>query len=328
MRTDGTTRTSCTRQVLTGCVALLLATAHGAAAQRPFERIVVFGDSLSDTGNAFTLLGASSTPPDYGLSPFLVPSAPYARGGLHFSNGATWIEQFARPLGLAGSVRPAFRGSNPGATNYSVGASRAYDDGSNVNLSVLVGIFLQQFGGVAPGDALYVIEMGGNDVRDALAVFAGGGDGAPILQASLASIAQNIQTLYASGARTFLVWNVPDIGLTPAVRTLDAAIPGAVALATMLTVSFNAELEALLAQLSAARPGIELVKFDMFHTIHQIAANPASFGLTDVVNACVTPGDPPFACRNPDEFLFWDGIHPTKAVHAIVARQALDVLVK
>ena len=79
------------------------------AAQGPFASIVAFGASLSDSGNAFALRGGTNTPPDYLLDPLLVPSAPYARGGHHFSNGATWIEQFARSQGLAGSVRPAYQ---------------------------------------------------------------------------------------------------------------------------------------------------------------------------------------------------------------------------
>src|SRR5947208_1318127 len=65
-------------------------------AQSRFSGIVVFGTSLSDPGNAFALSGDAGTPPDFTLNPLLVPSAPYAKGGHHFSNGATWIEQFAR----------------------------------------------------------------------------------------------------------------------------------------------------------------------------------------------------------------------------------------
>lgn len=78
------------------------------AARAPFTSIVVFGTSLSDSGNAFALRGETNTPPDCALDPFLVPSVPYAAGGHHFSNGATWIEQLARSTGLAGSARPAY----------------------------------------------------------------------------------------------------------------------------------------------------------------------------------------------------------------------------
>src|SRR3954453_8705413 len=88
--------------------ALIVARAAApSAARSPFAGIVVFGTSMSDSGNAFALVGGTSTPPDYDLDPFLVPNAPYARGGHHFSNGATWVEQYARTIGLAGSVRPA-----------------------------------------------------------------------------------------------------------------------------------------------------------------------------------------------------------------------------
>src|SRR6266567_4301333 len=69
--------------------------------------------------------GTSDPPPYDTLDLFLVPRAPYARGGHHFSNGATWVEQFASPLGLTENVRPAFQGSSVKATNYAVGGARA-----------------------------------------------------------------------------------------------------------------------------------------------------------------------------------------------------------
>lgn len=294
------------------------------AAPAPFGRIVAFGTSLSDSGNAFALRGGTNTPPDYLLDPLLIPSAPYARGGHHFSNGATWIEQFARSRGLAGTVRPAFRASSPNATNYAVGAARAYDDGINLNLPAQVDAFLQQFGGVAPSDALYAIEMGGNDIRDALVAFPSGGAGL-ILQNANISIAQSIKMLYDAGARDFLVWRAPNVGLTPAIRRLNQINPGAMQLATGLTQAFNAGLDSVVTQLSGL-PGIRIARLDAYRLLNDLVADPAAFGLTNVTAACVTPNVPPFTCGSPDEFLFWDGIHPSKAVHAIIAQEAASVL--
>ena len=294
------------------------------AAQAPFARIVAFGASLSDSGNAFALRGGTNTAPDYQVDPLLVPSAPYSRGGHHFSNGATWVEQFARSRGLAGTTRPAFLGSTDNATNYAVGGARAYEDGINVNLSAQMEAFLQQFGRVAPSDGLYAIEMGGNDIRDALVAYGNGSDGGAILQAAIRSIADNIGALYMAGARDFLVWRAPNVGLTPAIRSLG---PGAVGLGTQLTVGFNTGLDGAVAQLSAL-PGINIVRLDAYGLLSDLVAHPAAYGLSNVTTACITPNVAPFACQHPDEFLFWDGIHPTSAVHAIIAEKAAAALAR
>ena len=154
----------------------------------------------------------------------MFPSAPYARGGHHLSNGPTWIEQLAQPLGLSRSVNPAFKGSNPFAMNFAVGMARARNDFTNPSLSLLVSAFLQKTGGVARADALYVIQIGANDVRDASPQLLWKGISLPILQAAAAAIAANVSTLYAAGARQFLIWNVPDIGLTPALAIADTLV--------------------------------------------------------------------------------------------------------
>ena len=304
-------------------LALLIAFPAAGAAQGLPGGIVVFGDSLSDPGNGFTFVHTSSTPPDYGMGPLLIPDAPYARGGHHLTNGATWIEQLARPLGLAGSVQPAFRSSSPVALNFAIGTARARDDGTNPSLAFEVAAFLQKTGGVVPTDALYVIQIGGNDLRDAVAT----GDpvqGLAILQAATAAIADAVSMLYTAGARNFLIWNVPDASFTPLAQIVDAQIPGTAAAASLATTIFNTLLAGALAPLGVL-PGINLVPFDANALITTIVNNPAQFGLTNVTDACVMPGDPPFTCQQPDEYLFWDGIHPTEAAHAIVA-QAVAVL--
>lgn len=303
-----------------------------AAAQITFARIVVFGTSLSDPGNAFALLSRAShgysltkpqiTPPYDTLNELLIPDAPYAKGGHHFSNGATWIEQLARGRGLAGNVRPAFQGSNTKATNYAVGGARAIDDLEGVNLPDQIGAFLLDYP-QAPGDALYVVEMGSNDVRDALvAAVTLRGDPGEIISNALESISNSIEILYGAGARKFLVVNVPNLALVPAVKALDE---GAVGAAAELTVAFNTGLVGKVTSL-ADLPGIEIAQGDAYKTITDLYSSPQDFGLTEVDKPCVTPNTPPYSCKMPDTFLFWDGIHPTKAVHAIFAQNVAATL--
>ena len=115
-----------------------------AAADFTYDGLVVFGDSLSDSGNKYVVTGLSNTPPYDLLDPFLVPDGPYTKGGLHHSNGKTWVEQYAQPLGLGDLVRPALR--NPGeATNYAYGGARARDASAtspNLHLPGQVDTFL------------------------------------------------------------------------------------------------------------------------------------------------------------------------------------------
>ncbi len=279
------------RWALMGLLALVLLTPGLAAAQTTFARVVVFGTSLSDPGNAFALIKQMTLPPYDTLDQFLVPNAPYGKGGHHFTNGATWVEQFARPLGLAGDTRPAFQASNLGATNYAVGGAIARDVGIDT-LSAEVTAFLRDFNNTAPSDARYVVEMGANDVRDALAAFAAHGDADAIIRDALSGIDANIRRLYTAGARKFLVWKVPNIGLTPAVRILETCVPsetcvpvpGAIQAAEFLSQSFNSGLDTLVGSL-AGLPGIEIVRFDAYQKLEDLVANPGAFGLRVVDRA-------------------------------------------
>jgi phospholipase/lecithinase/hemolysin len=298
------------------CLAVMLAVPAGADAQSTPTQLVVFGTSLSDPGNAFALVGTSATPPDFTLDPFLIPSAPYARGGHHLSNGETWVEQLARDWHLGGTAGPAFQNQNPTATNYAVADARARDVAGSFNLSAQVDAFLRDVGGIAPSDAVYVIEIGSNDIRDALSP---GADAGTILGEALTAIAHSISVLYAAGARNFLVWNVPDIGLAPALTIVDSMNPGAAAATTLAIQQYNAVFFGMLAGLPTVLPGINIIPFDAFGVIREIALHPSDYGLTNTTDSCLTPLVAPFACQHPDEYLFWDGIHPTTAVHGIVA---------
>jgi phospholipase/lecithinase/hemolysin len=302
-------------------VVLLEPSAAGAGTADAYDRIVTAGDSLVDPGNAFVLLGISEVPPFAAL----VPDAPYARGGHHFSNGPTWVEQLGAMLGLKRSTKPAFRVPVV-FSNYAVGSSRARPVGP-VYLGLQVDRFLADFERAAPSDALYVVHIGGDDLRDALVALQTDPTFATsfaIIVAALTAIQDNIVALASAGAHTFLVPNAPDLAVVPEVRL---AGPDAQAAGTFLATVFNVGLEALLSGLEGPPLGLKIFRLDIFSLSEEIVATPAAFGLTDAVNPCITPltSAHPF-CSLPDQFLFWDGIHPTRAGHAIIAERALEAL--
>lgn len=324
-----------TSHILAILMALGLVGTVSLAQEKQFDRIVVFGSSLSDSGNAFVIL---SNPQDYGfdescnlgtpanmppydqLDAFLIPDGTYARGGHHVSNGATWVEQFARGKGLSGSTKSAFGNEGIKASNYAVGGARAVDYPCRFNLSNQLVAYEQDALKITE-KTLFVFEIGGNDVRDALAT-----QNPDILANALYNIANTIEVLYSQGARKFLLVNVPAIGKTPAINTLNAIIPGVADAANALSQGFNANLMSLQVLLNGILPNVDIRTLDLYTLLNEIIDSPENFGITNTTDACVTPNVAPFTCKNPDSYLFWDGIHPTKVGHEIMAQKAAEVL--
>lgn len=290
------------------------------------ERLVIFGDSLSDPGNFFTETG------EYVEAPYEpVPGAPYKIGGFHFSNGRTWIEQLAADLHVPASAGPATRA--PGVfTNYAFGRARARVGAGFplFDLSWQVDRFLDDFGGQAPPNATYVLWFGGNDIRDALGALADDPTGATsnaILRAALGSIADNIVALYSAGARNLMVLNAPNIGQLPSVRALGAQNPAIPVIAEQLSLAFNAGLASTLDSLQGLFADLHVVRMDTFTLINEIVADPAGSGLIDASEPCLTFGVVERAiCALPNGHLFWDGAHPTSVGHGLVAEAALEAL--
>jgi phospholipase/lecithinase/hemolysin len=306
---------------------LSIAFASFASAQT-IQKIVFFGDSLSDSGNNYIFTGQSTQ------RPFPLESTfSYDIGGHHYSNGATWAEQVSSALHILNSGKPSLR--HPGVfTNYAVGEARSRAGSPifpNFDLTTQVDDFLADFGGKAPAQTLFVIWIGGTDIQDALnalSVDPSGATSTVILEDALAAIGTNIETLYGAGAREFLIVSVPDLGKSPLVRYLgtheDPLIP---LLASQLTGEFDLGLEAGTAPF-AGLPGMKYFQFfDVNTLLDKAIASPGSFGLTDVVDSCTVPFVIAHAiCTDPGSYLFWDGTHPTTAGHAIVAKAVLSLL--
>jgi phospholipase/lecithinase/hemolysin len=287
------------------------------ASAGPFRGMVVFGDTLSDTGNVFTV-----TEPV--LEDSIPVSPPYFKG--RFSNGPVWVEILAAMLDL--KLSPFLKGG----TNFAFGGAETGLDKQDLfehDIDVLIPsirtqvttFLVQHLFDKADPAALYMVWGGANDLRDALVTATN-----PLAEAQVAvdNLAAAIEDLADARAVYFLVPNMPNLGRTPESRMRG---PEAVARATAVSVAFNNALATTLHALDAEHH-ITIIRLDTFARLEEIMANPTAFGFTNVTDACLA-GDP-FSggtpCAQPEAHLFWDSIHPTAAAHALLAGFAFAAL--
>lgn len=268
-----------------------------------YSALVVLGDSLSDPGNLFALTGG-------GLPPF-----PYWNG--RSSNGPVAAEYMAAVLGLPTynlAVAGAMTGPNPAGSNdnylvtkYGLGAL----NGTGILGQAQFAAGLDPVNPNLPGDALYMVWGGPNDVFDGVAK---GVDLAAVtMPTAVTNIVETVKTLYQDGARHFFVPLMPDLGLTPDTRALGAA---AMAGASDLTNGYNLALMGTLAWLdNNYMPDGEIRFFDTAKFLRD-AVGGSSFA--NVADACIDS----LACvldgidGGPAQgYLFWDGVHPTTRAH-------------
>lgn len=302
-------------KVFFACCAAGALSCSQAAAQ--YTDTYFFGNSLSDTGNnayaldrTFPFISSQSlrTPVPI-ASPDFVATYPY--GNDRYSNGPVWAEYFAPRLG--GSAQAALQGG----TSYAFGGATMGPIGNVLPPSVVgqVASYLISQGNRASPSALYVIEGGGNDARHAADVAIARGDPAPLISAYVNDAVRAVLALESAGAQKILFWNVPDIGKTPEFTVQG---PAAATIATGVASAMNRAVAEAIAQFA---PDIrrDVVTFDMFGFMGRVIANPSANGLADATSACAYSA----ACiSDPSRTLFWDGLHPTTAGHALLANAA------
>jgi len=311
------------------CTGLLVASnpaqilAQAAPPTPEFTSIVVFGDSLSDTGNL-----AHLTYDKYGVR-IPGPVADYTDGrstdgfdtippAQNYSG--VWVEQLADSM----SSKPETKASLDGGTNYAYGFATT---GS--------GYSLFSFG---PGNALSVnVENIGQQITDYLSthpkinektLFVIWGGAIDLLNATSendvidAGINQtlNIQRLIDAGARHFIVPNLPALGLVPRLNgSPTTSIP-----ATAASVLYNHVLESGIALIRDFNPTrhLQIAQLDVFSLFNKIVTAPASYSLTN------TTASSQGLAVDPDTYLFWDDLHPTTRGHNILAVTAASILAR
>ncbi|MBN3922463.1 SGNH/GDSL hydrolase family protein [Nostoc sp. NMS4] len=273
---------------------------------KDYDNIYVFGDSLSDTGNVFNATNG------------IVPPSPTYYDG-RFSNGPIWVDYLASDLGLTLNLKNnfAFGGATTGT--------------ENIGLSSLPGLQQQVNSFVsanktADPNALYIIWAGANDY---LSYFF---NGDPNPSNTVENLSAALTSLAADGARDIMVVNLPDLGKLP-FANFDSQRSN---LFNTFSSTHNSILNTTLKSLSQElSPDINIIELDVNSLFDRIIANPEEFGFTNVTNSCISkdlsvvPIDVPTQQQvlcNPEEFLFWDEIHPTTTTHKLIGELAFSTL--
>ncbi|HET8709881.1 MAG TPA: autotransporter domain-containing protein [Spongiibacteraceae bacterium] len=298
----------------------LLAAAISTAIAAPtfasdYSNALFFGDSLTDAG---TYKGQSAIA---GIFPIA--------GKFTTNPGPVWAELVGTELGYA--TAPA----NQGGTDYAAGGARVdtqpgYPNNALVpfiqtapSVSDQITTYLTATGGRADANALYSVWAGANDLfalQDGDAAY----NALPMTQVADHLVAQ-INRLTSAGARYIVVMNLPDIGTTPDAITGGGAVQ---AQSTQYAQTFNHEL---FSQLAAQ--GIRVIPIDTYGLLHQIMSDAAQFGFTNITSAACSGVPSSLVCTGANyaagtdqTYIFADGVHPTTAIHQILADYVVSVL--
>jgi len=264
------------------------------------ERLVAFGDSLSDTRNMFN------------ASLWKLPNpASWMHG--HFSNGEIWVEKLAAALGL-----PLY--------NWAVGGAAAEQ------YLVLPGLVQQVAswktyrhldGGYRPESTVFTLLIGGNDLVNY----------GKSVDEIVTSENEALEMLIQEGAKHILLLGLPDVSRAPVFRRRQDGARVAIQVG-----EYNRRLGELRERLALKYQNmVDIRLFDTAAVFNDLLTHPANYGMDNVADACLDIAKPSAltylesftvaaACRDPDRYVFWDTLHPTRRTHALLAEHILPLV--
>ena len=291
----------------------------GTAAQADYSRLVVFGDSMSDIHRLYDY-----TTKNWGESD---PGPPNYDG--RFADGPVAVEYLAQNLNLP-LVDYAFAGATSG-----------YDTLLLIPMGMLTQIneYLANPGVVPPASTLsdYVVKPAKPKVDpQALHMIWTGPDDfyrllvgmTPLTGYSVVdNVKQAVNSLYSAGARYFFIPLMPDISMTPSAKVHNVVQPGYIWAAKFCTDQFKTDLTKAIADMRVKYPDAKIMSHDTLTFMRDQFAKVKAEG-KNITEPCRTEGtwDPVRmgttgvkVCSNVNNYVFWDGNHPTAWVNKVLA---------
>lgn len=300
------------------CLVVLFFCCITNAFSSPYNNIVVFGDSLSDSGNLYQVMSKQ-----FPVSP------PYFHG--RFSNGKVWVEWLPELL--------AENNQKIKLENYAFGGAMAVDDGviylegANLTLSSQVDFYLnQKMTHEIDPHTLYIFLIGGNDYMSNPQVALENPE--LVTDRIIAKISDETMRLVKLGAKNILVGNVPDLGKTPFSReiSLDESISD-------ISVLHNQKLKQKIERLKESEKMARWIYFDIYEFFKDAYDNPEKYGFDYTMKPCIDFQDNDYTETyaierythsklvktvkpNCDKYMFFDLVHPTNRGHHFAAMLA------
>eukprot|EP01018_Ginkgo_biloba_P037067 Gb_05737 [translate_table: standard] len=316
----------------------------------------VFGDSVADGGNNNYIHNTSARAnfPPYGETFFHRPTG-------RFTNGRTAFDFIAARLKLP--FPPPFL--EPGADfsngiNFASGGSGILDStGKGLNI-IPLGLQIQQYknissfllrkqglksGNFSLSKCIYAINIGANDIglnylqND---TFRNTTTPEGFVKLLLTQYKKYLLSLYSSGARNFIVLDIPPLGCTPNWRLAGFQTRNGMCFeaANQLGMEFNAGLRQLVNSLNQNLKGATFLSTNSYQFVLYMILRGKSYGFSETRSACCGAGPfntavgcgkeipkkkhgeyKAFLCKKPSSYLFWDGTHPSERAYRILYRE-------
>lgn len=283
------------RALACASVVAIAAGASPAAAQQ-IDRIVVFGDSYADTGNALRLAGIDPA-----------STQVYTTG--RFSGGSNYVDTLSNILQVQ-------------QYNFAIGGARTDNGNQSVGLPGLT-FEVQEFasGGGTLGfpavnttltrSDLVAVSIGGNDARN-YQLTGGTLAAAPAAAAvAVTNTQQNLNVVMSHGTPT-ISFLAGDTGQLPEI----AGDPSGAAIRTAYSTAYNNGVQSILA--GYAQQGSIVHYLDLTSVLNDIKANPSAYGISNLV--CPAFPDPTCVVNSQGYLFYGDLLHLTSDGFAIVGQ--------
>lgn len=330
----------------------------------PYNKIVFFGDSLTDNGNLYKL--------DFS---YLPKSPPYFSG--RFTNGYVWSDLVANYFEENHAIE---------SLNFAIGGQTTVwhnpaDGFLPYTLMMSIDKYLLSTVFTDRTTTLFIIWIGANDYLH------GSSEPEQITTEVTERIRFAIERLISYGGKNFLIVNLPNLSKTPYSR-----VNGKDEILNLLSIIHNSKLTDVISQIEKMYDSINIHLFDVDQLLTNYFSNPEKYNkkynikikqlkyacweggywlkksnqevilrdlekyqkkqaqvdgklmpkdlklsdmahyfavspdLFEVYDVSRRASENEMPCFNQDEYFFWDKLHPSSAVHAMLSKRFIEII--